>query len=232
MELLATFVAFRYYLFLKKRQGDHIKTLNRLVSVVGATVGAVIGSHLLGAAENIPQWLEYPDKWMYLWHNKTLAGGLIGGLIGVELLKKTVKETQSTGDLFTFPLILGIMIGRIGCLSTGIYEETYGLPSNLPWAMNLGDGITRHPVALYEIIFLGCLWVALYITQKKYTLKAGSLFKLFMIAYFLFRFLLDFIKPGWRYCFDLGTIQIASLIVLIYYSGYIIKPKRLLEKES
>jgi hypothetical protein len=43
----------------------------------------------------------------------------------------------------------------------GVYEETYGLPSSLPWAMDLGDGIQRHPVALYEIIFLIALWLSL-----------------------------------------------------------------------
>ena len=61
--------------------------------------------------------------------------------------------------LFTYPLILAIIIGRIGCFSMGVFEETYGLPTTLPWGMNLGDNIPRHPVCLYEIIFLIFLMV-------------------------------------------------------------------------
>lgn len=217
MEFMATFIAFRYYLFLKKRQNDSVVGFNRLVALVGATLGAVIGSHLLGACENIPEWIDSSNRLLYFWLNKTMAGGLIGGLIGVELAKKIVGEKQSTGDLFTFPLIMGIIIGRVGCFSVGIYEETYGLESGLPWAMNLGDGLLRHPVALYEILFLIVLWIGLKLIQRTYVLESGAIFKLFMLSYVLFRFLLDFIKPGWRYFGGLGSIQLASLCVVIYY---------------
>ena len=53
-------------------------------------------------------------------------GGLFGGLLGVELAKKIIGEKQSSGDLFVFPIILGIFIGRIGCFLSGINEFTYG----------------------------------------------------------------------------------------------------------
>ncbi|MEN9918544.1 MAG: hypothetical protein RL662_980 [Bacteroidota bacterium] len=228
LELMATCIAFRYYLMLRKKQGDSVEDINRLVALIGATSGAIVGSHLLGAAENIPQWMASSNKLLYFWFNKTLAGGLIGGLIGVELFKKIVGEKQSTGDIYVYPLLLGIIIGRIGCFSAGVYEETYGLPSSLPWAMNLGDNIMRHPVALYEIVYLIGIWIILKQVQKTYTLQSGGLFKLFMIAYFVFRFALDFIKPGWRYAFGLGSIQLASLLTIFYYAPYIVQPKRLL----
>ena len=53
-------------------------------------------------------------------------GGLFGGLLGVELVKKMIGEKQSSGDLFTLPIILGIIIGRLGCFLTGIKEFTFG----------------------------------------------------------------------------------------------------------
>lgn len=227
LEFLATFIAFRYYLILRRKEGDSVISFNRLVALVGATSGALLGSHLLGACENIPDWIQSTNKLSYFWLNKTMAGGLIGGLIGVEVFKLFVKEKQSTGDLFTFPLILGIIIGRIGCFSVGIYEETYGTPSALPWAMNLGDGLLRHPVTLYEIVFLICLWVTLRLIQKRKNLESGMLFKLFMLSYFTFRFLLDFIKPGWRYLGGLGSIQIASLCIIIYYTIIMLRAKPL-----
>lgn len=110
-----------------------------------------------------------------------------------------------------------MIIGRLGCFSAGLAEETYGLPSALPWALNLGDGIPRHPVTLYEILFLLLSWVLIARLQKKYILADGAAFKIFMLGYFLFRFCLDFIKPGWRYFFGLGSIQIACLLGFVYY---------------
>jgi prolipoprotein diacylglyceryltransferase len=97
--------------------------------------------------------------------------------------------------------------------------------------MDLGDGLMRHPVALYEIAYLFCLWIIFLNIDKRVTLANGVRFKLFMIAYLIFRLLLDFIKPGSRYLFGLGTIQISCILGLLYYSKTIFtllfKPKEL-----
>ena len=82
---------------------------------------------------------------------KTIVGALIFGLISVELMKRYIGVRQSTGDLYAIPLALGIAIGRIGCFLTGLSDNTYGTPTTLPWAVNFGDGIPRHPTQLYEI---------------------------------------------------------------------------------
>jgi prolipoprotein diacylglyceryltransferase len=221
------FLAFRYYLYLKKKQGDKISKDRRLVVLAAAATGALLGSHLLGALENVPEWSRAPF-WQYLYGNKTLAGGLLGALFTVELAKLFLKEKQPTGDLFTYPMLLGIIIGRIGCFSAGVREQTFGKPSALPWAMDLGDGIHRHPVALYEILFIAALWRFIITITNKYTLQNGAQFKIAMIAYLAFRFLLDFIKPGWRFIAGLGSIQLACLAGLIYYYRYILHPSKLI----
>ncbi len=50
---------------------------------------------------------------IYFFASKTIVGGLLGGILGVEIAKKLVGIKHSSGDLFCFPIILGIMIGRI-----------------------------------------------------------------------------------------------------------------------
>jgi len=227
-EAIGIFVAFRYYLLIRKKQGDNIPTMNRVWIIIGATLGAVLGARIIGTLEIVPEWYPHHLTWSYFWGNKTLVGGLLGGLAGVETMKKLIKEKHNSGDLFTYPLILGMIIGRIGCFTAGIYEETYGFPTNLPWGMNLGDGIMRHPVTLYEILFLILLWIALKQVQKKYILEQGALFKMFLVSYLVFRLLLDFIKPGWRYFFGLGTIQITCILGLLYYIRYLLKPRLLI----
>jgi prolipoprotein diacylglyceryltransferase len=230
-EFAGIFIGFRYFLFLRKIQGDSVDSSNRLWIIIGAIFGALLGSRILGALEKPHELFSTENKLIYIYSNKTVVGGLLGGLWGVELIKKMIHEKKRSGDLFVFPLILAMIIGRVGCFSMGVFEETYGLQSRIPWAMDLGDGIRRHPVCLYEIFFLFISWISLYRIKKSYALDEGALFKLFMISYLLFRFLLDFIKPGERYLFGMGTIQLVCLAGLLYYYRYLFKPRFLLKPQ-
>lgn len=145
-------------------------------------------------------------------------GGLFGGLLGVELTKKIIGEVKSSGDLFTTPIILGIIIGRIGCFMSGIKEFTYGKETSFFLGMDLGDGVPRHPIALYEILFLIFLFVLIKRLQKRpERFENGMYFKIFMISYFLFRFFIEFLKPNTFLILELSSIQILCLICLLYY---------------
>ena len=226
-ELLAYFAGFRYFLFLKKRRSDPISAENRTWIFIGAIFGSLLGSRLLGGFENYPELLKSHNWLMEFYYNKTILGGLLGGLWGVEITKKIIGEKKSSGDLFVYPLIIAMIIGRIGCFSMGVFEETYGIPTTLPWGMHLGDKYLRHPVALYEIIFLAALWVSLAFIEKHRKLESGMLFKIFMISYLVFRFLQDFIKPHYTWPFGLSSIQTACLIGLLYYL-YILPARKII----
>jgi len=217
METLAFFIGFRYFLYLRKKQGDQIESLNRTWILLGAIFGALAGSRLIGSLERPLELLVTKNIWMYMYSNKTVLGGFLGGLFGVELIKKMLKEKQSSGDLFTYPIILALIIGRIGCFSMGVYEETYGKPTSFFAGINLGDGLMRHPITLYEIAFLVLLWFVLIQIEKKHTLAEGARFKIFMISYCAFRFCIDFIKPSYIIIASLSTIQLTAAIGLLYY---------------
>ncbi len=216
-ETLAFVLGYRYYKYLRNRSIDPIDDSNRLWIVIGATFGAFVFSRLVGALEDPIAWLHNPHPFLYLFSNKTITGGLVGGLLGVEFTKYLIGEKNSSGDLFTLPLILAIMIGRIGCFSSGVYEPTYGTETQLPWGMDLGDHVLRHPVALYEIVFLGILWCILKPLKQKYHLYNGLIFKLFMISYFSFRLGIEWIKPSSKYYGGFSVIQCVSIWVLLYY---------------
>jgi phosphatidylglycerol:prolipoprotein diacylglycerol transferase len=216
-EILAFVVGYRYFRFLRNKRGDTLSDLNRSWILVGAIFGALIGSRLLGGLENPPQMLAAKNIFLHFYENKTVVGGFLGGLFGVELIKKRIGEKKLSGSLFVKPILLALIIGRIGCFSMGVFEETYGLPTSVPWGMNLGDGILRHPVALYEIGFLILLWVTISQLERNYELGEGVTFKIFMIAYLLFRFFLDFIKPHYNIVMGLSAIQLACITGLLYY---------------
>lgn len=215
-ETVGIFLAMRYYFYLKRKSSEKLSFNTSAAVLIGATAGALIGSKLIGNLEN-PQVFFENFSFKRFWTNNTIVGGLAFGLIGVELAKKMVGHKESTGDLIVFPLILAIIIGRIGCFLTGVYEETYGLPTTSVFGMHLGDEYLRHPVALYEIAFLLFMWFELKMIAKKNKYVSGFLFQLFMLSYFSFRFLLDFMKPKIDIIGNLGTIQLVCLSVIIYY---------------
>jgi prolipoprotein diacylglyceryltransferase len=229
LEYLAFFIAFRYYIFIRKRSVDTISSNNRLSIIIGAVFGALLFSRIIAFLEN-PQ-LHYEQGWLAILNNKTIMGGLFGGLLGVEFAKKIIGERQSSGDLFTLPIILGTIIGRIGCFLAGVKEFTYGSETDFFLGIDLGDGLQRHPVALYEVFFLVLLFIIVKRIQKLNT-ENGMIFKIFMISYFSFRFLIEFLKPNTFFFLGLSSIQYLCLICLAYYSktlkkGFIYAGKKL-----
>ncbi len=160
---------------------------------------------------------QNPEQFLLLLlQGKTVVGALLGGLIGVKITKKIIGVTKSTGDAFVYPLIVGTAIGRIGCFLTGLSDKTYGVGTTLPWGVDFGDGIPRHPTQIYEIIFLISLILFLNI-RRQYQYCEGDLFKFYLVTYLGFRFLVDFIKPDFRPLGGLSAIQIACLIAIFYY---------------
>lgn len=226
-ELLSYFIGFRVYLHLRQRFGDPLSTPLRWAVIAAAVAGAALGSKLLYWLEN-PQltWYNLHDP-AYLIGGKTIVGALVFGLVSVELMKPCIGIRQSTGDLYAIPLALGIAIGRVGCFLTGLTDKTYGTPSRLPWGIDFGDGIRRHPTQLYEIVFLLVLIPILYrILHSRSasplgpasSFQSGDAFKLFMVGYMVFRLLCDFIKPYPHLALGLGSLQWACILVLFYYA--------------
>jgi len=204
-ETLAYAVGFRLYLWLRARQADGIGDHAQLAVLTGGILGAAIGSKLLGFAEHPELWsLANP---VYALAAKSILGALLGGIIGVETAKTLAGVTRSTGDITVFPLLVAMMIGRIGCLLTGVSDGTWGSATHFPLGFDAGDGVIRHPTPLYEIMFLAVLGGALLVLRRR-PLRDGDLFKIFIMAYCAWRFLVEFIKPVTTYAiFDLNIVQ-------------------------
>jgi prolipoprotein diacylglyceryltransferase len=196
-ETLAYAAGYAVFRRLRARHGDVVEEPQRWTVLAAAAVGALLGCRLLGLAE---QWPTVIQAWhagrmwalMFSPGGKTIVGGLLGGWLGVEIAKKLSGIKRRTGDLFALPLCVGIAVGRVGCLLAGLADDTYGKPSSLPWAVNLGDGIGRHPVQVYEILFLILLG---FVVSTKAKLPEGARFRLFLGSYLAWRVAIDFLKP-------------------------------------
>ncbi len=184
--------------------------------LVGLLIGAALGNKLVFL-------IERPDIALALWQGgqlifpgQSIVGGLLGGLIGVELAKQLTGQTRSTGDAMVLPIAVGLAIGRVGCFLAGLHDDTYGLPTTLPWGVDFGDGVPRHPTQLYEIAVVLALGLALH--RARFA-TPGLAFKLFLCSYLLWRFLVEFLKPvpvAWP--LGLSGIQWTCLVALGLYA--------------
>jgi phosphatidylglycerol---prolipoprotein diacylglyceryl transferase len=117
-EIIAYTIGFQYYLYLRKKSVDLISDDHRLWIFIGAAFGGFLGSHILGIFEKPipPQYLDTKNMLLgvlYFMGNKTVLGGYLGGLIGVELTKKRLGVTTSSGDLKVANLTQ-VIVG-VGC---------------------------------------------------------------------------------------------------------------------
>jgi prolipoprotein diacylglyceryltransferase len=198
---------------LRRREGDALSTRERWSIVAAALLGAAVGGRLLFWIDQRALLSGTPLDWPM---GKTNVGALIGGWIGVEVVKQREQITRPTGDLFAIPLAVGLAIGRIGCFLSGLPDHTYGNPTTLWTGIDLGDGAPRHPTALYESVFLIILAGILFRLRR--TPRApGVLFRVFMTSYLGLRFAIDFIKPEPLLAGGMSAIQWSCLIALAYF---------------
>lgn len=160
--------------------------------VAAALLGGVLGAKLPIWAMGLGSWLRGGDwSWQEFVSGRTIAGGLVGGMLTVWLVKRRLGIRARYGNLLAPAIALGLAIGRVGCLLTGCCG---GTPTRLPWGIDFGDGITRHPTQAYEIAFAV---VALVATQRLvHRAPPGRLLAGFCGAYFILRFFEEFLRPG------------------------------------
>jgi prolipoprotein diacylglyceryltransferase len=217
LESLAYLVGFAIYRRERQRAGDFLPSPDRTSLVVAAIVGAAVGSKLLAWFEDpaltLSHWYDMP----FLLGGKTIVGGLFGGTIAVEWTKARLRIQRRTGDLFALPIVAGTAIGRMGCFFAGLRDRTYGTPTVLPWGIDFGDGIPRHPTQLYEILFLLAL-AYLLVRLRAMPHREGDLFRVFLISYSAWRLGIDFLKPDPRFA-GLSAIQWCCVAGLLWYAG-------------
>lgn len=225
LEWLAYAVGGRLYWRARRRLVQPPEAWERLAIAGAAVAGAAIGAKGLyildyrSALEHLP-W----GAWLA---GKTIVGALLGGLLAVEASKLAMGWKGSTGDAFVTPLITGMIIGRLGCQLSDARDLTYGIPTRLAWGWDYGDGVPRHPTALYEIFsLLAIAWLIAAI--KPLRAVPGDRFRAFMVAYLGVRLALDGLKPphgppvagvlvpdAW---WGLSAIQWACVAGLLWYS--------------
>ena len=183
--------------------------------VAGLLVGAAIGNKLVFLIERPDVWQRLLDGELAM-PGQSIVGGLLGGLIGVEVAKALTGQTRSTGNAMVWPIAIGLAFGRIGCLVAGLHDDTFGVATTLPWGVDFGDGVARHPTQLYDaIVALGLAATV----HGRFQRVPGLAFKLFLSGYLLWRFGVDGLKPvPHAYAFGWSGIQWVCALALAAYA--------------
>ncbi|MFI5716553.1 prolipoprotein diacylglyceryl transferase [Nocardia sp. NPDC051750] len=177
-----------------------------LVAVTGALVGGAIGMRLSSLAET----LDPLESWMF--GARSVLGGLVGAYAGVLVAKRIIGYRERTGDLFAPAVALGMAVGRVGCHLT----EAPGRETGLPWGVHApgtvpecpgcASGSAMHPSFVYEIVFQLAAFLWLRWARDRIT-APGELFTLYVSAYAVFRFLVEFTRANETVWLDLTRPQ-------------------------
>ncbi len=195
-----------------RRWPEEAQRLARLTEpsyFVALAMGALVGAWLFGSVNSLRSLAAAPSH--------SIAGALAGAIGAVEIWKWRHGIASSTGGAFVLPLTLGIVIGRLGCLFSGLDDFTYGVPTALPWAVDLGDGIGRHPVQLYEALAMA-LFLITYLRAR----IAGQgwarshAFHAMVIVYAAQRFAWEFFKPYPRIAGPFNLFHLLMLGLILY----------------
>jgi phosphatidylglycerol:prolipoprotein diacylglycerol transferase len=201
-----------------------------LVAVTGALVGGAIGMRLSGLAEHLDPRFNPTLAEAWAFGARSILGGLVGAYVGVLVAKRIIGYRGKTGDLFAPAVALGMAVGRIGCLLV----EAPGRPTSLPWGIHAPAGTPEcpgcltgqamHPSFVYEIVFQLMAFGVLLWLRSRIT-HPGELFVLYVAAYAVFRFLVEFTRANETVWLNLTRPQwflIASLPLVAFRlrSGY------------
>jgi hypothetical protein len=170
--------------------------------VVALLLGAAIGGYGLGSLN-----MGLSGQPMF---SRSVLGALASAITAIEFFKRARGLKRSTGLIFVPGLATTIAVGRWGCFFSGLKDETYGTPTTLPWAVDLGDGVLRHPVQLYESFALTAFLLAtLFLLAHRNGWFMANGFYAFVLFYAGQRFIWEFLKP---YGAVLGPFNLFHLV--------------------
>lgn len=191
--LVAFLSATALAVYLGRQRGYHPDDVIELC--MSSIIAGVVGARLAYVLQHVPHYITHPIAAINLREGgMTVTGGLV---LAVAYLLWTQRKREASVlnviDFLTAPCLLGMALGRIGCLMHGC---CFGEVCNLPWAITyppgtLGYGMVpgpRHPSQIYEMLgdLVLCAFMLSRYTKVRY---AGQLFYTFFVGYGIIRFL-------------------------------------------
>lgn len=209
----------------KRAKRDDIRWTPKQVEdvIFYGAMGVIIGGRLgYTLFYNFSNFLDNPFSILYLHEGgMSFHGGMLGVFLGLYLFgRKNGMSFFQVSDFIAPWVPIGLGAGRIGNF---INQELWGRPMEtiMPWALDYGDHIARHPSSLYQALTEGLL---LFLILWLYSSKPRphiAISAVFMIGYGSFRFITEFFRAPDSHlgfiAYDWMTMgQLLSLPMIIF----------------
>lgn len=186
----------------------------------------IVGGRIFHVATHIGDYFGPNTNVMsvfYIWQGGlaiygAIAFGLLGAWIGARFAG---LRLMTFIDIIIPGVILAQGIGRWG---NYFNQELFGLPTNLPWGiqitnsmvatdLNFAEGTIFHPIFFYEFLFDVAGFFLLIFLDKKFELRWGKLFATYLVYYSTVRFWLEGMRvdPS-AYFLSLRTNQWSAIV--------------------
>jgi phosphatidylglycerol:prolipoprotein diacylglycerol transferase len=174
-----------------------------LLALLPVIIGGLIGARLFHVIDHLDYYAANLQDIPLVWAGGfSQYGMIIGGILSIALYAyQQDLPVARLLDLFSIPLLVGLAIGRVGCIVQGC---CYGSPTDLPVAFVYTHpdsliapelmGVPLHPTQGYEAIsFLALAGVLLGLGKYLQPVK-GMTFLLFLIGHSIARFFIFFVR--------------------------------------
>ncbi len=190
-----------------------------LISVLGARFAYTF-------VEHSDYYLSNPGEFFYFWNGGlAFSGSLVAAIVTLWVFcRRHALSFWKTLDLFTPPVSLGLMFGKLGCFLAGC---CYGKTCDLPWSVTFTNpeslanpkGVPLHPTQLYEAGSWFLLFLILLFFQRRTSRRPGEVFFLFGILYGIGRFFLEYFRADPGYLGWLTTAQTTNIPLVLLCAG-------------
>jgi prolipoprotein diacylglyceryl transferase len=228
--LLGTLAATAVFLYEARRR--------RMLSerLLGVMLGTLLCGALGARLATLPMYVEAAPEpsvvGALIDGGKSILGGLAGAYLGAHLFKRLLGFRARTGDLFAPAVALGMAVGRWGCFLT----EQIGTPTDLPWGIAVApqqaltipncpgciSGARMHPSFLYEIAFHLVMFALIWWWLRPRVFVNGELLKIYLLAYAVFRFAVEFVRGNEAVWNGLSRSQLflipSAALLLLYFA--------------
>lgn len=207
--------------WLAQREGRRRGIESQVVADAAIWAGgaALVGGRVLYVVQNeLGSLADHPTHLLMVWMGGlSFYGGLIGALLAlVVFARRRGLSVLAVFDIAAPAAAIGQAIGHLGCLIGG---DSYGLPTDLSWAVIYRDpgamapkGIALHPTQAYEAILLGVLFVALWLGRERLgRLGTGVVAGSYLLGLAAVRFGLFYLRDEPTVLFGLKTAQLIGL---------------------
>jgi phosphatidylglycerol:prolipoprotein diacylglycerol transferase len=184
-------------------------------------IGGIIGARGLFVLEHLDEFRDHPgDIFDLNAGGISIYGALIGGAFGAWLyaIIQRLPNMPRAADVAALGAIVGMAIGRIGCLLEG---DIFASTTDLPWGVvytnsnspSFGIAAPQHPAVAYELIgdllIFGVLLLVYYRVQR-----VGVTFFAWVFLYGLLRVLVSFLRLDDIVFAGLRTAQIIAVVAM------------------